>query len=150
MRYIFNFLFLASSILLLNSCGNSAGGSQPSDLDFNGASTAEAYSDVVLYSISSFRGGVLHGQYKESIPDLKKFKKTVGSYAEAMRKTDWLRDDKEIVQDGNTFLKEYRWLDKRRRLAASIKVATTKRGNEISLNEIEFFSNLDVLEKVKY
>lgn len=133
------------------SCGNSSTPSQPKDLNFSGASTAQDFSDVVLYSISSFRGAVLHGQYdKENAPDLNAFKKTTASYAEALRKADWDRDDEEIVQKGNKFLKEYRWLDKRHRLAVSIKVATTKRGNSITLDNIEFFSNLDILEKVTY
>lgn len=148
-KYMCFFLVLG----MFSSCGGSTsqGGNQPKDLNFDGVKTPENFSEMVLLSISSYRGIILADQFStEKEVNKAELKRTVDLYAEAMRKGDWIRDDNEMKQDGNKFTKSYRWLDKRRRMAMTVKIIFSKRGDDISLDEVEFDTNLDILKKVTY
>lgn len=146
------FLFLV--VGMVASCGGSGStgsSSGPKDLNFKKATTAEEFADMVLLSVSSYRGNVLANQFAaEKAVDKASVKRTVDLYAEAMRKGEWIREDLEMKQDGNKFLKSFRWLDKRRRMAMTVHVHSVKRGTAISLEKVEFDTNLDILEKVTY
>lgn len=150
---ILRYICLFALVGILTSCGGNSTGSsgQPNDLNFSIANTPEAFSEMVLLSISSYRGNILADQFaSDKQIDKAELKRTVDLYAEAMRKGDWIRDDNEMKQDGNKFRKSYRWLDKRRRMAMTVSVLFSKRGETISLDEVDFDTNLDILKKVSY
>ncbi len=145
-----SFILLLS--LFIISCGgdSSKKSNQPKDLNFSTVSSPEEFSDLVLKSVSSYRGIVLGSQMSNKDIDQEHLKRTVNMYAEAMGGKKWIREDAEIKQDGNLFIKSYRWLDERRRMAMNVIVTTRKRGNELSLEGVEFKTNLDILENVKF
>lgn len=152
MRF-FKYISLFVVLGLVSSCGGGSTGnsSQPKDLNFKNATTPEAFAEMVLLSISSYRGNILADQFAaEKAVNKAELKRTVDLYAEAMRKGEWIRDDDEMKQDGNKFRKSYKWLDKRRRMAMTVSVLFTKRGDTISLDEVDFDTNLDILKKVRY
>ena len=55
-----------------------------------------------------------------------------------------------MEQSGNKFSKTFRWLDKRHRMAMTIKADLTKKGDIINLQSVAFDTNIEVLEKLTY
>jgi len=140
-------------LMVFMSCGSESKTktSSPKDLNFSSINTPEDYSDMVLKAISSYRGSIVGSKIQaEKEIDQARLKRTSNMYAEAMVQKEWIREDDEIIQNGNKFEKSYKWLDKRRRVAMNIIINTTKRGNEISLDKISFKSNLDILDSVDF
>ena len=148
-KYILFFLGFVS----MTSCGSSgaSGTSTPKDLDFASVTTSEDFSEMVLRSITSYQGKILADQFAtDKQVDKADVKRTVDLYAEAIRKGDWIREDGDLKQDGNKFSKSYVWLDKRRRMAMTVNVDFSKRGTNMSLDQVEFDTNLEILKKVTY
>lgn len=148
-------VFLSLAFFFAVSCGNKAenksSSNQPKDLNFAEITDVATFCDKVRLSITSRRSSTLISQFPaDNTIDARALKMTVNSYAQAISQKDWVIDDLDLVQDGNKFSKTYRWLDKRRRMAMTIKPNVIKQGNEIKLQSVEFDTNIEVLEKITY
>ncbi len=149
---VYRFAIVIFSFLLFSCGGNGSGSSsQPKGLNFSEITNAEEFCEKVKLSITSRRSSSLIGEFpKEKTIDPKAFKHTVNSYAQAISQKDWVLDHLDMKQDGNKFSKSFRWLDKRHRMAMTIVVNVVKQGNDILLQNVEFDTNIEVLEKITY